>query len=79
MSTKKEKSEQYFDSIAGNYDNSRDGKFVKGMYQELIARIEAKKGERNLFLTLDVEMEMLRVCWRKKRTQSCMDWIYHPI
>lgn len=52
MSTKKEKSEQYFDSIAGNYDNSRDGKFVKGMYQELIARIEAKKGRTESILDL---------------------------
>lgn len=40
MENYNQKSKQYFDSQAENYDNSHDGKFVLPMYNEILRRIE---------------------------------------
>lgn len=35
---RKKTTEKHFDEIAGNYDNSYDGKFVRCMYDEIVTR-----------------------------------------
>lgn len=39
---RKKITENYFDEIAGDYDNSYDGKFVRCMYDEIVARVLQK-------------------------------------
>ncbi|ABS41738.1 conserved domain protein [Clostridium botulinum F str. 230613] len=41
----KENSKRNFDKQAENYDDGRNGKFVKIMYQEIINRINLNKYE----------------------------------
>ena len=36
----KDTTRQYFDSTAETYDTSHDGQFVKGMYQEILTRMQ---------------------------------------
>lgn len=46
----KEKSKSYFNKTAKNYSNTRDGEFVKPMYEEIINRIMSKNPEKILDL-----------------------------
>ena len=46
----KEETKRYFDQVAGAYDGSFDGRFVKCMYREAVARAAALPGSRVLDL-----------------------------
>lgn len=46
----KKTTKQHFDQIAGNYDDSHDGKFVRCMYQEIVDRVLACEGTKLLDL-----------------------------
>lgn len=48
----KKASKEYFDSIASDYDNSYDGKFVNCMYQEIIERIQSLDKEPEAILDI---------------------------
>lgn len=52
MGSKKsdELTKTYFDSTAGDYDNSFDGKFVRSMYQEILNRVKVIPGDSILDL-----------------------------
>ena len=50
MDSYKEKSKSYFDKTAKNYSNTRDGEFVKPMYEEIINRIISNNPEKILDL-----------------------------
>ncbi|MCI1931209.1 MAG: methyltransferase domain-containing protein [Clostridia bacterium] len=45
-------SKEYFNSIAENYDNSHDGKFVNCMYKELVERAITLKNKPHTILDL---------------------------
>lgn len=46
----KERTEEYFNSTAADYDNSHDGRFVRCMYQEILNRMEHIQASRILDL-----------------------------
>ena len=48
MISSKEKTKRHFDSTARDYDNSDDGKFVEGMYDDLVFEIQRSAGGRIL-------------------------------
>lgn len=45
-----EETRQYFDRVAGDYDNSYDGRFVRCMYREVVRRAAALPGDSVLDL-----------------------------
>lgn len=47
---KKKITEEYFDTTAGDYDNSHDGRFVRCMYGEIVSRAEKVRAETILDL-----------------------------
>ena len=48
MISSKEKTKRHFDSTAGDYDISEDGRFVEGMYDALVFEIQKSSGGRIL-------------------------------
>ena len=59
----KERTKQHFNETAEHYNNSKDGKFVEPMYENLVKEISKSKSGKILDV---VEMEICLKCFRMK-------------